>query len=101
MALVMCPAAYHRLAERGFLTRSFAAVTSRCIALAMLALACSLSLDVFVVGHLTGGSRPAARCRCCCCSSACGSPGHSSRGASGGVDPAARLAPRIRRDHTV
>lgn len=60
MALVMSPAAYHRLAERGFLTRSFADITSRCIALAMVALACSLSLDVYVVGQLTGGTRLAA-----------------------------------------
>ncbi|MBV8782755.1 MAG: hypothetical protein JOZ67_01065 [Gammaproteobacteria bacterium] len=56
MALVMSPAAYHRLAQRGFLTREFAAITSRCIALAMVALACSLSLEVFVVGALFGGA---------------------------------------------
>ena len=60
MALVMTPAAYHRLAERGFLTHDFADLASRCIACAMIALACSFSLDVFMVGERVGGMRLAA-----------------------------------------
>jgi len=59
MALDITPAAYHRLAERGFLTRGFADIASRCIAMAMIALACSLTLDLFVVGYLIGGLRAA------------------------------------------
>lgn len=52
IALVMAPAAYHRLAERGVVSARFTVVASGLIAAAMLPLALSIALDVFIVARL-------------------------------------------------
>jgi cobalamin synthase len=61
MSLVMTPAAYHRIAERGRLSSRFAELASWLIAAAMAPLALSIALDAFVVsvviaGNLLGGA---------------------------------------------
>jgi Family of unknown function (DUF6328) len=52
IGLVMAPAAYHRLAERGRVSRYFANYASSLIAMAMAPLAVSLSAEVFLVAFL-------------------------------------------------
>ncbi len=52
IALVLAPAAYHRLAERGVVSAAFTRVASWLIATAMLPLALSIALDVFIVARL-------------------------------------------------
>jgi Family of unknown function (DUF6328) len=52
VALIMTPAAYHRIAERGVVSRRFVQIASRLLATAMLPLALGLSLDVFLVARL-------------------------------------------------
>jgi uncharacterized protein DUF6328 len=52
MALIMTPASYHRIAERGIVSRRFVQIGSRLLAMAMLPLAIGLSLDVFLVTRL-------------------------------------------------
>src|ERR1700682_2879842 len=49
MLLVMTPAAYHRIAERGRISSRFAELASWLIAAAMAPLAVSIALDAFVV----------------------------------------------------
>ena len=49
MALVMTPAAYHRIAERGQISSRFTGLASWLIAAAMGPLALSIALDAFVV----------------------------------------------------
>ncbi|MDQ6917702.1 MAG: DUF6328 family protein [Pseudomonadota bacterium] len=56
MALVMTPAAYHRIAERGRISSRFADLASRLIAAAMAPLALSIALDAFIVSVLIAGS---------------------------------------------
>jgi hypothetical protein len=51
IALVMAPAAYHRQAERGTISRYFANFASRLIAAAMLPLLVAISLDVAIVAY--------------------------------------------------
>jgi Family of unknown function (DUF6328) len=61
IALVMTPAAYHRIAEPGVLSRRFINLTSRLIATSMVPLALGLALDVFlVVWFAVGGWIPGA-----------------------------------------
>ncbi|MES2260857.1 MAG: DUF6328 family protein [Pseudomonadota bacterium] len=55
IALVMMPAAYHRLAEPFQVSRRAINLSSRCICYAMAPLAGALSLDVFVVLHMVTG----------------------------------------------
>ncbi len=49
IALIMTPAAYHRVAERGWLSRSFCRLASAFIASAMVPLAVGLCLEIYVV----------------------------------------------------
>lgn len=56
MALVMAPAAYHRIAERGRMSTRFGDLASRLIALAMAPLAVSIALEVFVVSAVIAGN---------------------------------------------
>lgn len=49
IALVMAPAAYHRLAERGQVSRHMIMLSSRLISAAMVPLMGALALDTFVV----------------------------------------------------
>jgi hypothetical protein len=55
MALVMTPAAYHRIAERGHISTRFADLASWLIAVAMAPLAVSVALEAFVVSALVVG----------------------------------------------
>jgi len=56
MSLVMTPAAYHRIAERGRVSSRFAELASWLIAAAMAPLALSIALDVFVVSVVVAGN---------------------------------------------
>ena len=58
IGLTMAPAAYHRQAERGRVSRYFADYASRVITLAMTPLAIALSVEVSLVAFLVTG-RPA------------------------------------------
>jgi predicted membrane channel-forming protein YqfA (hemolysin III family) len=49
MGLLMSPAAYHRLAERGRVSRQLIDLSSRFITSSMLPLALALAIDVYVV----------------------------------------------------
>lgn len=52
IALIMTPAAYHRIAERGIVSRRFIVIASRLLEMAMLPLMLGLSADLFVVSRL-------------------------------------------------
>jgi hypothetical protein len=52
IALIMTPASYHRIAEKGMVSRRFIEIASRLLALAMLPLMLGLSLELFVVARL-------------------------------------------------
>jgi hypothetical protein len=56
MSLVMTPAAYHRIAERGRISSRFTALASWLIAAAMAPLALSIALDAFVVSVMIVGN---------------------------------------------
>jgi hypothetical protein len=56
MSLVMTPAAYHRIAERGRISTRFTELASWLIAAAMGPLALSIALDAFVVSTVIVGS---------------------------------------------
>ncbi len=56
MGLIMAPAAYHRQAERGRVTRRFVDLASRLLWLALMPLAAGLALDTFILVRLAGGS---------------------------------------------
>jgi hypothetical protein len=56
MSLVMSPAAYHRIAERGRISTRFAEIASWFIAAATVPLALSIALETFVVGTAIAGS---------------------------------------------
>jgi len=58
--LLMAPAAYHRLAERGENTERFQRMAGRFILWAMLLLAIGISIDVYVVGGMVLGSTAGA-----------------------------------------
>jgi hypothetical protein len=52
VAMLMTPAAYHRLAERGQISDRFITLASRLIAFGMVPLAMGIALDVYVVSRL-------------------------------------------------
>ena len=52
MGLLMTPAAYHRLAERGSVTKRFVRLASSLIALALLPLLIGLALDSYILVRL-------------------------------------------------
>jgi hypothetical protein len=56
MSLVMSPAAYHRIAERGRISTRFAELASWFIAAAMVPLALSIALETFVVSAVITGT---------------------------------------------
>jgi hypothetical protein len=51
-ALVMTPAAYHRIAEEGEISRRFARMTSVLLATALAPLAVGISCDVYLIGRM-------------------------------------------------
>jgi hypothetical protein len=55
VALIMAPAAYHRQAERGQVSRHFIDVASNLLTWAMAPLLLGIVLDVFLVSHLVLG----------------------------------------------
>ena len=52
VALIMTPASYHRIAEKGIVSRRFVDIGSLLLALAMLPLMLGLSAEVFIVARL-------------------------------------------------
>jgi hypothetical protein len=52
VALIMTPASYHRIAERGTVSRRFVEIASRLLAVAMLPLMVGIAIDLFVVARL-------------------------------------------------
>lgn len=50
--LIMAPAAYHRQAERGVVSRYFVDLASRLIAAAMLTLTAGIAAEVFIVARM-------------------------------------------------
>jgi hypothetical protein len=52
VALIMTPAAYHRIAEKGTVSRRFVEIASRLLAIAMLPLVAGITVDLFVVARL-------------------------------------------------
>ena len=60
IALIMTPAAYHRIAERGLVSRRFSELGSRLIAVAMIPFAVGMSLDLMLITHVITDSEAAA-----------------------------------------
>jgi membrane protein YdbS with pleckstrin-like domain len=60
IALVVLPAAYHRLAEPGQVSRHAIKISSRAICYALAPLAAGLSLDIAVVLYMLAGHGPAS-----------------------------------------
>jgi hypothetical protein len=52
IALIMTPAAYHRIAERGIVSRRFVDLASRFLESALMPLILGISLDLFLLGRL-------------------------------------------------
>jgi uncharacterized protein DUF6328 len=52
VAIIMTPAAYHRLVERGSLSNFFVQLASRMVAAAMLPLMIALCLEVYLLGRV-------------------------------------------------
>jgi uncharacterized protein DUF6328 len=52
IALIMTPAAYHRTAERGTVSRRFIDLASRLLESALMPLMLGISLDLFLLGRL-------------------------------------------------
>jgi hypothetical protein len=52
IALIMTPASYHRIAERGTVSRRFVEMASRLLALAMFPLMLGMTADLFLVARL-------------------------------------------------
>ena len=60
VALIMTPAAYHRIAERGIVSRRFSELGSKLIAVAMVPFAVGISLDLMLITNIVTESKPAA-----------------------------------------
>lgn len=56
IALIMTPAAYHRLVERGIVSQFFVDLSSTLIASAMIPLMIAIALEVLLLGRLIVGS---------------------------------------------
>jgi len=52
IALIMTPAAYHRIAERGMVSRRFVELASRCLECAMFPFMLSIAADLFLLSRL-------------------------------------------------
>jgi hypothetical protein len=57
MGLIMAPAAYHRQAERGRVTRRFVELSSTLLTLAMVPLIAAFAIDSYLVARLILGDR--------------------------------------------
>lgn len=57
MGLLMTPAAYHRYAERGMVSRRFVDMASSLLCLAMLPLVLGVALDTYLIARLISGDR--------------------------------------------
>ena len=66
IALIMAPAAYHRIAERGQVSRHFLNLTSRFMTLAMLPLMLAILLELWVVSVLVTGRLDISVAMACC-----------------------------------
>ena len=55
IAMLMTPAAYHRLAERHQISRRFLHIASRLITFGMAPLACGIAIDVYIVARVVLG----------------------------------------------
>lgn len=55
IVLIMTPAAYHRIAERGEISRRFSRLGSRLIASAMVPFALGISLDLMIITQMITG----------------------------------------------
>ena len=51
IALIMTPAAYHRIAERGMVSRHFVELASRFLEWAMFPLMLSITVDIFLIAR--------------------------------------------------
>jgi hypothetical protein len=60
VGLLMAPAAYRRMVERGFATREFVRLASLFIAGALMPLLLGISLDIYVVGRMVFDNRSIA-----------------------------------------
>ena len=60
MGLMMTPAAYHRQAERGYVSRRFVDLASTLLTVAMFPLVAGLSLDTYLIARLILEARLAA-----------------------------------------
>ena len=60
IVLIMIPAAYHRIAERGWLSSRFSRLGSLVIACAMVPFALGVSLDLMIIAHMITGDAVAA-----------------------------------------
>lgn len=60
MALVIAPAAFHRIAEPGCVSRRVIRLSSQLITGALAPLSCGIALDMYVVIYLASGSEPAS-----------------------------------------
>lgn len=58
IALIMTPAAYHRIAERGIVSRRFVDLASRFLEWAMVPLMLGISLDLFLLARLVLNNVP-------------------------------------------
>jgi hypothetical protein len=52
IALIMTPASYHRIAEKGTVSRRFVEIASRLLTLAMFPLMLGMTADLFLVARL-------------------------------------------------
>jgi hypothetical protein len=60
MGLLMAPAAYHRQAERGCVTRRFVNLASTMVSMALLPLILGVSFDAYILVRLVTGARDVA-----------------------------------------
>jgi Family of unknown function (DUF6328) len=58
IALIMTPAAYHRIVEPGTVSRFFVNLASSLVAIAMLPLMVAISLEVYLLGRMVIASVP-------------------------------------------
>jgi hypothetical protein len=58
IALIMTPAAYHRIAERGIVSRRFVDLASRFLECAMVPMMLGISMDLFLLARLIFNNVP-------------------------------------------
>ena len=62
MGLIMTPAAYHRQAERGCITRRFVDLASSLLTLSLVPLTVGVVIDAYLLGWLVLGDEAASMC---------------------------------------